>query len=94
MKQGVMIINTSRGPLIDEQALFEGLSNYKIAGAAMDVVSTEPIESTNPLLKAPNCIITPHIAWATKEARIRLMNIAVENLKAYQNGKPIHVVNL
>jgi glycerate dehydrogenase len=94
MKNGVMIINTSRGPLVDEQDLCDSLNSGKVAGAAVDVVSAEPIAATNPLLKAKNCIITPHIAWALKESRTRLMNIAVENLAAYAAGKPVNIVNL
>jgi len=94
MKNGVMIINTSRGPLVDEQDLCDSLNSGKVAGAAVDVVSAEPIAATNPLLKAKNCIITPHIAWAPKESRTRLMNIAVENLAAYAAGKPVNIVNL
>lgn len=93
MKEGVLLLNTSRGPLIVERDLAEALKSGKVAGAAMDVVSTEPIQSDNPLLKAPNCILTPHIAWATKEARSRLMNIAADNLKAFQDGYPVNVVN-
>ena len=93
MKDGVMIINTSRGPLVVEQDLCDALNNGKVAGAAVDVVSSEPISTTNPLLKAKNCIITPHIAWAPKESRLRLMNTTVENLAAFLNGTPINVVN-
>ena len=93
MKDGVFIINTSRGPLIIEEDLLNALNNGKVAGAAVDVVSSEPIEHDNPLLKAKNCIITPHIAWAPKESRTRLMNIAIENLEAFINGNPINVVN-
>ena len=94
MKNGVMIINTSRGPLVVEQDLAEALNSGKVAGAALDVVSTEPIRSDNALLKAKNCIITPHIAWAPRESRGRLMNIAVDNLKAFLSGSPVNVVNL
>jgi len=94
MKDGVMIINTSRGPLVVEQDLCDELNSGKVAGAAVDVVSAEPIAATNPLLKAKNCIITPHIAWAPKESRTRLMKIAVENLAAYGAGKPVNIVNL
>jgi len=94
MKDGVMVINTSRGPLVVEQDLCDALNSGKVAGAAVDVVSTEPISATNPLLKAKNCIITPHIAWAPKESRIRLMKIAVENLAAYAAGTPVNIVNL
>ncbi len=93
MKDGVMIINTSRGPLVVEQDLFDALDSGKVAGAAVDVVSAEPIAANNPLLKAKNCIITPHIAWAPKEARARLMDIAVNNLSAFISGKPVNVVN-
>jgi glycerate dehydrogenase len=94
MKDGVMIINTSRGPLVVEQDLCDALNSGKVAAAAVDVVSAEPIAATNPLLKAKNCLITPHIAWAPKESRVRLMNIAADNLAAYANGKPVNVVNL
>lgn len=93
MKDGVMIINDSRGPLIVESDLRDALNSGKVAGAAVDVVSTEPIRMDNPLLDAKNCIITPHIAWAPKESRQRLMNIAVDNLKAYVEGSPVNVVN-
>jgi glycerate dehydrogenase len=93
MKNGVMIINTSRGPLIVEEDLVEALESGKVAGAAMDVVSNEPIRQDNPLLKAKNCIITPHIAWAPKESRARLMNIAADNLRAFLDRKPVNVVN-
>jgi glycerate dehydrogenase len=94
MKDSVMIINTSRGPLIVEEDLAQALDSGKVAGAAVDVVSTEPIKTDNPLLKAKNCIITPHIAWAPKESRERLMNIAVENLASFLKGEPVNVVNL
>lgn len=93
MKDGVMIINDSRGPLIVEEDLRDALNSGKVAGAAVDVVSTEPIQMDNPLLDAKNCIITPHIAWAPKESRQRLMDIAVDNLKYYAEGKPQNVVN-
>jgi glycerate dehydrogenase len=93
MKDGVMIINTSRGQLIVENDLKEALDKGKIAGAAVDVVSKEPIDQDNPLLKAKNCIITPHIAWAPKESRSRLLTTALENLEAFIKGKPINVVN-
>lgn len=93
MKDGVLIINDSRGPLIVEADLRDALNSKKVAGAAVDVVSTEPIQMDNPLLKAPNCLITPHIAWAPKESRQRLMDVAVDNLKAYIEGNPIHIVN-
>ena len=93
MKPGALLLNTSRGPLIDEAAVASALTEGRLAGAAMDVVSTEPIRGDNPLLRAPNCILTPHIAWATREARERLMRIAAENLAAFQNGAPRNVVN-
>lgn len=93
MKDGVMIINDSRGPLIVEEDLRDALNSGKVAGAAVDVVSTEPIRPDNPLLQAKNIIITPHIAWAPKESRQRLMDIAVENLKTYLNGTPQNIVN-
>lgn len=93
MKDGVLIINNSRGPLIIEQDLADALNNGKVAGAAVDVVSEEPIKADNPLLKAKNCIITPHISWAPKESRQRLMDIAVENLARFISGDPINVVS-
>ena len=93
MKDGVMIINDSRGPLIVEKDLREALDSGKVAGAALDVVSTEPIQADNPLIGAKNVILTPHIAWAPKESRQRLMDIAVANLKAYVDGAPQNVVN-
>lgn len=93
MKDNVMIINTARGPLIVEEDLAQALNSGKVSQAAVDVVSSEPIKSNNPLLKAKNLIITPHIAWAPKEARIRLMNIAVDNLKQFMAGNPVNVVN-
>ena len=93
MKDGVIILNNSRGPLIVEEDLRDALNSGKVAGAGLDVVSTEPIKGDNPLLKAKNCIITPHISWAPKESRQRLMNIAVDDLKAFIDGNPINVVN-
>lgn len=93
MKEGVIILNTSRGPLIVEKDLAEALNSGKVYAAGLDVVSVEPIRGDNPLLTAKNCIITPHIAWAPKESRQRLMNIAVENLELFMKGKPVNVVN-
>ncbi len=93
MKNGVMIINDSRGPLIVEEDLREALDSGKVAGAALDVVSTEPIRMDNPLMGAKNVILTPHIAWAPRESRQRLMDIAVENLKCFADGAPQNVVN-
>lgn len=93
MKDGVILLNTARGPLICESDLVDALKSGKVSYAAMDVVETEPIPKNSVLLTAPNVIITPHIAWAAKETRQRLMDIAVANLKAYVDGEPIHVVN-
>lgn len=93
MKDGVMIINDSRGPLIVEEDLRDALNSGKVAGAAVDVVSTEPIQMDNPLLDAKNMIITPHIAWAPKESRQRLMDIAADNLRCFVEGEPQNVVN-
>jgi len=93
MKSSALLINTSRGPLIDEAALAEALNAGRIAGAGMDVLSVEPPEANSPLLRATNCTITPHIAWATRAARGRLMQIAVENVRAFLEGKPQNVVN-
>jgi len=94
MKENVILINTSRGPLINEFDLAEALNNGRISGAAVDVVSSEPIKEDNPLLKAKNIIITPHIAWAPIEARSRLLDIAINNLEKYLAGSQINVVNL
>ena len=93
MKDGVFLINNSRGPLVVEQDLYDALECGKIAGAAVDVVSTEPIKTENVLLKAKNCIITPHISWATKEARERIMQTTADNIEAFQKGSPVNVVN-
>lgn len=93
MKDGVLIINDSRGGLIVEEDLRDALNSGKVAGAACDVVSTEPIQMDNKLLEAKNIIITPHIAWAPKESRQRLMDIAVDNLEAFLQGNPKNIVN-
>ncbi len=93
MKDGVLIINNSRGPLIVEQDLCDALNSGKVAGAAVDVVSTEPVRGDNPLLKAKNMIITPHISWAARASRQRIMDMSVGNLKAYAEGNPVNVVN-
>lgn len=93
MKDGVIILNNSRGPLIVEQDLADALTSGKVYAAGLDVVSTEPIKADNPLLNAPNCLITPHISWAPKESRQRLMDIAVNNLKQFVAGVPVNVVN-
>lgn len=92
MKDGVKIINTSRGPLIDEEALAKALNIGKISGAALDVLAVEPARMDNSLLIAKNCIITPHIAWAPREARERLLNTAIDNLEGYLAGKVINKV--
>ena len=92
MKQGAILINTSRGGLIDEKALEQALLSGKLLGAGLDVLSSEPVPNGNPLLKLKNCFITPHIAWATRESRMRLMNQAVENLIAWMEGRTINNV--
>ena len=92
MKPGAIFVNTGRGPLVNEQDLADALNEGRIAAAGLDVLSIEPANADNPLLGAKNCFITPHIAWATKEARTRLMQIAVQNLKSYQEGYIINNV--
>ena len=93
MKDGVILINNARGQLINEQDVADALNSGKMGAAGLDVVYTEPIRGDNPLLKAKNCIITPHISWAPKESRQRIMDCAVANAKAYIAGEPINVVN-
>ena len=92
MKPEAILLNTSRGALIDEAALADALNSGRLGGAGLDVLSTEPPSPTNPLLTAKNCIITPHLAWATKAARSRLMRIAVENVAAFLKAEPQNVV--
>ena len=93
MKDGVIIVNNGRGQLIMEEDLAAALTRGKVAYAAVDVASSEPIAAENPLLHAPNCIITPHISWATKEARERIMQMTADNVRAFMDGKPTNVVN-
>lgn len=94
MKDGAFLINTARGGLVDETAVTKALISGKLGGAAVDVISEEPMRRENPLLSAPNCIITPHIAWAPKESRQRLLDCVVENIRCFLSGKPQNVVNL
>ena len=93
MKPTAFLINTARGPLVVDADLAQALDEGRLAGAAVDVVSVEPIRMDNPLLRAKNCIVTPHIAWATAEARGRLMESTVANVAAFLAGKPVNVVN-
>lgn len=93
MKQTAFLINTARGGLINEADLAEALNDGRLAGAGLDVLSSEPPDESNPLLQAKNCIITPHIAWASREARTRLIDIVGENIGAYLNGAPQNIVN-
>ena len=92
MKPSSYVINTARGPVVDEQALADALNSGKVAGAGLDVVSIEPMREDNPLISAKNCIITPHIAWAPKQTRERLVKLVDENITAYLKGAPINVV--
>jgi glycerate dehydrogenase len=93
MKPSAFLINTSRGPLIDEHALAAALNSGRLAGAGVDVLPVEPPVTASPLMQAKNCLVTPHIAWATREARARLMRTAVDNVKAFLAGTPVNVVN-
>jgi glycerate dehydrogenase len=93
MKPTAFLINTSRGPLIDSAALTAALAEGRLAGAGLDVLEVEPPPSTNPLLTAKNCYVTPHIAWATRAARQRLLKVVVDNVKAFLANKPVNVVN-
>lgn len=93
MKDGVILLNNSRGGLVDEQALADALKSGKVYAAGLDALKSEPINAENPLLSAPNCFITPHISWAALDCRRRLIKLAVENVKAFLDGKPINIVN-
>src|SRR5262249_44064230 len=93
MKPEAFLINTARGQLVNEPDLAEALNTGRIAGAALDVVSVEPIRDDNPMLRAKNCMLTPHMAWATLAARQRMMHTTAENIRAIQAGKPMNVVN-
>lgn len=93
MKPGVIVLNTARGPILDEAAVAEGLRSGKLRGAAMDVVSEEPIDPNNQLLTAPNCIITPHMAWSPIETRQRILDITVGSIRGFLSGNPQNVVN-
>ena len=93
MKDGVILLNSSRGALVVDEDLAEALNSGKVYAAGLDVVSQEPISMDNPLLSAPNCIITPHIAWAAKESRARLLETGADNLAAFAAGSPVNLVN-
>ena len=93
MKPTAYLINTGRGPLVDEAALANALNSDRLAGAGLDVLSVEPPPADNPLLRAKNCCITPHVAWATTAARRRLLDTVVANIQAFLDGKPQNVVN-
>lgn len=93
MKKDALLINTGRGPLVDEAALAKALNEGQIAGAGLDVLSVEPAKADNPLLTAKNCLVTPHVAWASRESRARLIDITAANVEAFLAGKPVNVVN-
>ena len=93
MKPGAILLNTARGGLVNEQALADALKNGKLRGAAVDVVSAEPISPDNPLLTCPNCIVTPHMAWAPIESRQRIIDCTYRSITGYLNGQPVNVVN-
>lgn len=94
MKDGAILLNTARGGVINEEAVAEALQSGKLRGAAVDVVTTEPILESNPLYTAPNCIITPHMAWAPKESRQRIIDSMVKSIQGWLSGNPLHVVNV
>jgi glycerate dehydrogenase len=93
MKKTAFVINTSRGPVIDSQSLADALNSDQLAGAGLDVIDIEPPPADHPLLTAKNCYVTPHISWATRSARARLMQTAVDNVAGYIQGQPLNVVN-
>ena len=93
MKPSAFLINTGRGPLVDEEALARALNEGRIAGAGLDVLSVEPPKAGNPLFTAKNCLITPHIGWASREARRRLIDLTASNLRSFLEGRPVNVVN-
>ena len=94
MKDGAILINTARGPLVDEAALAAALRSGKLRGAACDVISAEPMAADNPLKDAPNCIVTPHMAWAPIESRMRIQDCTQRSIQAFLDGKPINTVNM
>ena len=93
MRRGAILLNTARGPLVDEAAAAEALKSGQLRGLGTDVLSTEPPSRDNPLLSAPNTLITPHIAWATVKARQNIIDLTAENIRRWQEGNPVNVVN-